>query len=458
MSSLHGPMDEPSGRPGRDGAVLRVLIAEEDPTLRDLLVTSLARSGFAISAPAVAAQCVGALGDQDFDIVILDLRTERAAAVDALRTLRRRGDDLEIIVVTGQDSSSPDGVAEIEAAFWIAKPFPLRALIELVSLAARHRRVFRDNLALRRAAAQQESSAAIHGDSEAIASVRALLGKAGRSRSHTLIQGEHGTGKALAARILHRAGDGGDLPFLAVDCGLPGERLEAELFGLEHDARSGGRPRHGLLELAHRGTLFLEEVAELSLATQNKLLRAVDRGEIQRVGGERGLRVDARVVAATSVDLGRAVAQGQFRADLYYRLGAVVVTMPPLRERVEDIPVLAEHFVRALGHRPIKLSSEALALLGRYRWPGNVRELRNVIERMSVLAPSDEITAADVSAHLPDPPANAEDMLLPLDEVERRHILRVLHRTGFNRARTAKILGVDPKTLYNKLKGYGASE
>jgi DNA-binding NtrC family response regulator len=230
------------------------------------------------------------------------------------------------------------------------------------------------------------------------------------------------------------------------------------LFGHEKGAFTGAATRrHGLLELAHEGTLFLDEVAEMSPAMQAKLLRSLDRGEIRRLGGDRTLHVDVRVIAATNKDLSRAIATGEFRHDLYYRLGVVVIEVPPLRERVEDIPLLVEYFAhRAAGpdQRPIKVSAEAMTLLTRYHWPGNVRELRNIMERLTVLSSGEEISPADVALHLGAASADADVGLPSLQEIERRHIIKVLQQTGGNRARAAKILGIDPKTLYNKLKSY----
>jgi DNA-binding NtrC family response regulator len=437
-----------------DGAALRLLIAEEDPALRDLLAATLARLGFVIAAPAGVAPSLAALAEQEFDIVILDVGAPRGPALDTLQRLRDLGDDAEIIVVMGRADEAVDSVAgPLDGAYCITRPFPLGALVELVKHAARHRRLRRESRVLRRAVTRREPGALILGQSDVIAGVRALVERAARSRSHVLIQGESGSGKALAARAIHEGGPRGDLPFLAVDCRMATERLEPELFGREGGAESKVRC-HGLLELAHEGTLFLEEAGALSPATQAKLLRAIDRGEIRRVGGKRTIHVDVRIVAAASQDLGPAVARDEFRADLYYRLGAMGVRMPPLRDRVEDIPLLVEHLARGVGQRPSKLSSEALAVLGRYPWPGNVRELRAVVERLGMLTSSEEVTPAEVALHLPDASAEGDDVLLSLDELERRHILRVLHRTGLNRARAAKILGVDPKTLYNKLKSY----
>ena len=290
--------------------------------------------------------------------------------------------------------------------------------------------------------------------------LRGLLDRASQSASNVLILGESGSGKELAARSIHRGSARRDLPFLALNCAaLPDDLLESELFGHERGAFTGATARrHGLLELAHMGTLFLDEVGEMSVAMQAKLLRALDCGEIRRLGGDRTLYVDVRIIAATNRDLAKAVSNNEFRHDLYYRLGVIVIEMSPLRERVEDIPLLVEHFTQQVappGRAPIKVTAEALGLLTRYHWPGNVRELRNVVERLSVLSEDGEVTAAEVALYLPAVSMDDIDTsLIALDDVERRHVLKVLQHCAGNRARAAKILGVDPKTLYNKLKSY----
>jgi two-component system, NtrC family, response regulator AtoC len=289
--------------------------------------------------------------------------------------------------------------------------------------------------------------------------LRDLLTRAGHSHSHVLIQGESGSGKELAARYVHRVSDRRDQPFLAINCAaLQDELLESELFGHEKGAFTGAAgQRQGLLELAHHGTLFLDEVAEMSQAMQAKLLRTLDSGEIRRLGGNRTLHVDVRIVAATNKRLDQAVAGGEFRHDLYFRLGVVVIEVPPLRERVEDIPMLIRYFAQRLAQprgRAIRFAPEAIKVLTSHGWAGNVRELRNMIERLAVMAAGEEITAEEVAFHLPSPAPDAEGALPPLEEVERRHILKVLKHVGGNRTQAAKVLGVDPKTLYNKLKAY----
>jgi DNA-binding NtrC family response regulator len=443
--------------------VVRLLVVEDDPALRETVIAGLGRAGVVVESVADGDAALAILSREEFDIVLLDLRIPRKNGIQVLQAMRAEGHDAEVIIVTGHaEVETAIEALKLKAFDYLLKPFRFAELIQVVHRAAEHRRLRRENRLLRRAVSQHELEPVMQGQSRAMDRLRDVLQRAGQSQSHVLILGESGSGKELAARSIHAASSRRDLPFLALNCAaLPDELLESELFGHEKGAFTGAAARrHGLLELAHEGTLFLDEVAEMSGAMQAKLLRTLDRGEIRRLGGDRTLHVDVRVIAATNKDLARAVAANEFRHDLYYRLSVVVIEVPPLRERVEDIPLLVEFFANqtaAPGQRPIKITAEAMAMLRRYPWPGNVRELRNVIERLSVLASGEEVTAGDVALHLSPTSPEIENTLPPLDEIERRHILKVLQHTGGNRARAAKILDVDPKTLYNKLKSYNVS-
>jgi len=443
---------------------LRLLVVEDEQELRDIVLQGLSRRGFAVAAAADGDAALAMLADQEFDVVLLDLRMPGRDGISVLRQLRADGHDAEVIVVTGHaDVDTAIEALKLHAFDYVSKPFQFAELLEVVNRAAEHRRLRLENRTLRRAVSQQHADPLLYGASRAMDRLRGLLERASQSGSNVLILGESGSGKELAARAIHRSSARRDLPFLAINCAaLPDDLLESELFGHERGAFTGatGR-RHGLLELAHEGTLFLDEVGEMSVAMQAKLLRALDRGEIRRLGGDRILHVDVRIIAATNKDLARAAGAGAFRHDLYYRLGVIVIEVPPLRERVEDIPLLVEHFAQQVappGRAPIKVTAEAMALLTRYPWPGNVRELRNVVERISVLASGAEVGAAEVALHLPvSAPEDLDLGLLSLEEIERRHILKVLQRCSGNRTRAARILGIDPKTLYNKLKAYHVS-
>ena len=443
---------------------LRLLVVEDEPELRDILVQGLARRGYSVTAAADGENAVATLADQEFDVILLDLRIPGRDGIQVLQQIRADGLDAEVIIVTGHaDIETAIEALKLQAFDYLLKPFPMAELLQAVNRAAEHRRLRLENRSLRRAVSQQQAEPLLCGQSRALDRLRSLLDRASQSSSNVLILGESGSGKELAARTIHRASARRDLPFLALNCAaLPDDLLESELFGHERGAFTGatGR-RHGLLELAHEGTLFLDEVGEMSVAMQAKLLRALDRGEIRRLGGDRTLHVDVRIIAATNKDLAKAATNGTFRLDLYYRLAVVSIEVPPLRERVEDIPLLVVHFAEQVapqGRAPIKVTSEAMHLLSRYPWPGNVRELRNVVERLSVLSTDGEVTASEVALYLPAVAPGEDGGLLSLEELERRHILKVLQRCSGNRARAAKVLGIDPKTLYNKLKTYHISE
>jgi DNA-binding NtrC family response regulator len=376
-----------------------LLVVEDDRDLRDTLVAALGRLGYlAVAVPDGEAALV-ALAQEEFDLVLLDLRLPRKSGIEVLHAMRAEGQDGEIIIVTGHaDVETAIEALKLKAFDYILKPFRFAELTQVVGRAAEHRRLRRENQVLRRAVSQRDLAPVMLGHSRTMDRLRDLLQRAGQSGSHVLIQGESGSGKELAARAVHGASARRDLPFLAINCAaLPDELLESELFGHERGAFTGAAARrHGLLELAHDGTLFLDEVAEMS----------------------------------------------------------------PLRERAEDISLLVECFAAQIaghGQRPLKFTAEAMQVLTRCPGPGNVRELRNVVERLAVMASGGEVTAADVALHLPFTSPEIEGTLPSLDEVERRHILKVLQHTGGNRARAAKILDVDPKTLYNKLKTYSPS-
>jgi DNA-binding NtrC family response regulator len=440
---------------------LRLLVVEDEPQLRDAMVQGLARQGFSLLGAGDGDEALGALARQEFDVVLLDLNMPGRNGIQVLQAMRADGHDAEVIIVTGHpDVDNAIDAVKLHAFDYLTKPFQFTELLRAVERAAEHRRLRRENRTLRHAVARQEGAPLLHGKSRVMERLRDVLERAGQSESNVLVLGESGTGKELCARFIHRTSARRHLPFLALNCAaLPEELLESELFGHERGSFTGAAARrHGLLELAHQGTLFLDEVGEMSPAMQAKLLRALDRGEIRRVGGDRIFQVDVRIIAATNRDLVQAAASGAFRHDLYYRLGVVVIEVPPLRDRADDIPLLVQHFAEQVapsGRPPIEVTAEAMALLERYAWPGNVRELRNIVERLSVLSPDGTMSAAQVALYLPvATPEGPDGGLLSLDEMVRRHILKVLQRLGGNRTRAARVLGVDPKTLYNKLKAY----
>ena len=289
-----------------------------------------------------------------------------------------------------------------------------------------------------------------------------LVERVARSDSPVLLSGESGTGKELVARMLHRGSARADGPWMDLNgAAISADRMESELFGHEKGAFAGAGDRKlGLLEMASGGTFFLDQVGALDPRAQGKLLRALEQGMFYRVGGTQKIRSDFRIIAATNQDLAAQVGDGAFRADLYYRINTVSITLPPLRERASDIPLLARHFLqRSTNGVPRTLSVEALDALLAYPWPGNVRELRNVIDRAALVAPGGEIRAIDLAlgTGMPVSSRAAADALTSLEEMERRHIDVVLKQVNWHQGRAADVLGISPKTLYRKIREYGIS-
>jgi DNA-binding NtrC family response regulator len=445
---------------GTQAGRLQILVAEDDAGVREVLAREFSRLGYEVQVAADGVEAEDALRQGDIDVVLLDLRLPRRSGIEVLERVRAEGHEVEVVILTGfADTETAIHAVRLRAHDYLTKPVRLEEVADAVSRAVERRRLHREGKPLRGALTELAPEPSLVGESRALTSFKALLDRAALSDSNVLILGESGSGKELAVRSIHRQSRRRDMPFLAVNCGaLPDDLLESELFGHEKGAYTGAAvQKHGLLELAHHGTLFLDEVVEMSPAMQVKLLRALDLGEIRRLGSGRTIRVDVRVLAATNKDLATELRAGRFRNDLYYRLAVIALLAPPLRERAEDIPLLVDHFVKLLSSRgqpAVTFTADAMTELRRHPWPGNVRELKNMVERFMALSGGEEISAAEVRVHLSMETAAAESggTWPCLKEVERHYIAKVLHRTGGNRALTARILGIDPKTLYNKLR------
>jgi DNA-binding NtrC family response regulator len=436
-----------------------ILVVHPDGSARDRLVHALTALGFGAVPATTGEEAIDLIAGRRARVVLLDLDLPGMSGLETLRALRALATPPEV-VVTGPRSLDAIAEATRFGAFrCVPQPLDVPELSGIL------------RAALERAARPPGSGAPeapgaappIVGQSPAIRQVLALIRKAAPSHSPVLIQGESGTGKELVARAIHAQSPRALFPLTIVDCGaLQDTLLESELFGHERGAFTGAHAlKHGLFETAHQGAVFLDEIGEMSPVMQVKVLRALESGEFRRVGGNRLLRADIRVIAATNRDLREEVARGRFREDLYYRLAVIEVSLPPLRERPEDIPLLVEHFLgsSAFGGRPgLRLTAEAMDRLVAHPWPGNIRELRNCIERLCVLVEGDVVTAESLPPRIaatPAPEAAAPGADLPLEAVERVHILRALERHQWNRRRAAASLGVDVKTLYNKLRRYG---
>ncbi|MBS1116239.1 MAG: putative response regulator in two-component reguatory system, sigma54 dependent transcriptional [candidate division NC10 bacterium] len=442
---------------------IRVLVVDDERPIRFLMEKELPRAGCLVTCAENGEDALERVRTQEFDVVLMDLKMPGIGGLEALRRIRESGASAEVVVLTGH----PDVTTAIEAmklgAYdYLTKPFKLAEVEIVLRRAAERRRLTQENTALRRMVAQRGQPPLVLGESRAMAAVLATVERIAASDANVLIEGESGTGKGLMAQTVHQQSRRSQGPFLAINCsGFQDQLLESELFGHEKGAFTGAVAlKQGLFEVADRGTLFLDEVAEMSPAMQAKLLQVLDSREFRRVGGTRLHRVDVRIVAATNKSMQREVEAGRFREDLYYRLNVVNILVPPLRERREDIPVLAEHFLArfqaSAGVRKT-LSPDALQSLIEYPWPGNVRELSNIIERLVILTPGGVIGSDALPANIRSPrPGVPEAPAGPasLAQMERLHIARVLRETGGKKMQAARLLAIDLKTLNKKIRDY----
>ncbi len=440
-----------------------VLVVDDEANIRSSLEGALTREGYQVETAASAAEARAKL-KESFDTLLVDVWLPDGSGLDLLREAMAQNPEAVVIVMSGH--ATIDAAVEatrLGAYDFLEKPLSLDRLLILLRNSATAATLRAENQRLSRAWAGP-----IAGRSPAIKKLLADVERAGSTTARVLVRGENGTGKELVARALHAAGPRRDQPFVAVNCAaLPDTLIESELFGHERGAFTGAtQSRKGLFELAHRGTLFLDEVGDLSAHAQTKLLRVLQEGELNHVGGNRTILVDVRVIAATNQDLEELARAGRFREDLYFRLNVIPITVPPLRERPEDIPLLVERFTTQIatdaGVKPRPFTAEALDALGRYSYPGNVRELRNVVERLLIMAPGARIGAETVRAILPmaaataagDGVANGRLADLVRD-FEKRAIDAALDAEGGNMTRAAARLGLERSHLYKKMKKLG---
>lgn len=444
-----------------------VLIVDDDRENRELLAESLQGADFRVDVAASGEEAV-ARGGEPYETVITDLRMTPLSGLDVLDAFRKMAPETPVILLTGFGSVEAAIQAMKRGAFdYITKPVNLEELIVVVGRAVEHCRLVRENRHLKTSLSQHLRTASMIGQSRNIVEVFKLVGKVAPSRTAVLIQGESGTGKELIARAIHENSPRALKPFVAVNCSaMPDSLLESELFGHAKGSFAGAQSlRRGLIEEARGGTFFLDEVGDLSPAAQAKLLRALQEGEIRRVGSNETIPVDLRVVAASRRHLPQAVKAGQFREDLLYRLNTVTITLPPLRERPEDIPLLAEFVLSRYGGdkdvRVTSLSPAAMQALLKYPWPGNVRELEHVIERAVALATHSVLSVDDLSPEIREKPVHhgesSPDLPGTLSQIQRERVLAVLASTRGNKERTARLLGISRRTLYRFLERYGQS-
>ncbi|MCY2959196.1 MAG: sigma-54 dependent transcriptional regulator [Planctomycetota bacterium] len=440
----------------------RILFVEDDESLRKVLTRELTDAGFDVKSFASAEGVVDAVRQQAPDAMLLDLRLPGVDGLELLARVRAIDESCQVVVFTGH-GAVPEAVEAMRrgAHDFLTKPVRLEVLEQTLRRAVEKRSLLEDNARLRRVLEPSAGAGGLIGDGAAMKRLRHEIERVAASGSAVLIQGENGTGKELVARSLHAQSPRSKEPFVVINCGaVPSTLVESELFGHEKGAFTGAdRRRIGLFEAAHQGTLFLDEIGELPKAVQPTLLRALQFGEIRPVGSDRTRRVDVRVIAATNRKLTEMVAKGEFREDLYYRVATLVIEVPPLRERRDDVRALANLFLARCGARTgrrFEIEDTALRGLEQYDWPGNVRELENAAERMCVMADGERITAELVERYvLRKDVASADLPTLELDALEKRAVIAALARYRGDKKAAALALGIALKTLYNKLDRFG---
>jgi DNA-binding NtrC family response regulator len=446
-----------------------ILFVDDEPTVRQNYELLLTHSDYEVKLCSTVDEALSELAQSSFDLIITDMRMGQKSGLDLLRSARTLAPETSVIVLTGHaEVQNAIEAMKLGAQDYITKDTDYKEILLIVQKAL-DTKLLKDEVGRLRKRLQSDFSAdKIIGTSKLIAHILATVKRVAATDSRVLITGESGTGKELIAETIHTNGPRRDYPFIAINCGaIPKDLQESELFGHVRGAFTGAdRDRKGLLESAHRGTVFLDEIGDMSLETQVKLLRLLESGEFYPVGSSTARKVDIRVIAATNKDLEAAIANGLFREDLFYRLKVVVIHLPPLRERKEDIPLLAIYLLTQLNlktHTNIcGLSPEAEEVLMEYDWPGNVRELKNVLERALIFTDTDQIDVEALPEELFRKPSRgktqrgaSESSTRSLDDVEKAHILETLRRLGGNKLLTAQQLDIATTTLYRKLKQYG---
>jgi DNA-binding NtrC family response regulator len=444
-----------------------ILVIDDEMGILDTIRILLKNEGFTPYTALGGKKGLEQIAALKPDLILTDVRMPDVTGLDILASVRAHDPEAVVILMTAQASlQSAIGAVNNGAFYYIQKPFKNEELVAIVRRAAQHRNLRRENRTLKREARQKDSSAKPVGSSKPWRDVLHVAESVAGTDSTVLLQGESGTGKEVIARYIHDLSPRVAKPFLSINCGaLPESLLESELFGHVKGSFTGAsRDKDGLFSAAGDGTFFLDEIGETTPATQVKLLRVLQQREVIPVGSTEAKPVHARVIAATNRDLEDEIKRGSFRSDLYYRLNVISIVLPPLRNRPEDIPLLAESFLKRTadlaGKGPITLEPDARDALLRYSWPGNVRELENALERAAILAKDQSIGASALPERVteakPDPLVSDVTQVNPtLDTIERAYILWVLENEGGSKPRTAEVLGIDASTLYRKLSRYG---
>jgi two-component system nitrogen regulation response regulator NtrX len=443
-----------------------ILVVDDEPGVRSSLSGVLRDEGFDVETAASGEECLDRAARAPYDVIVLDVWLPGVDGLITLQRLRERRIDAQVVMISGHGNiESAVRAIKMGAFDFVEKPLSLEKTVLVVRNALRQRDLEVENRALR---ARVDRQHVMVGESFAMRQLRDQVEMAAPTNGRVLIYGENGTGKELVARTVHQSSRRRNGPFVEVNCAaIPEELIESELFGHQKGAFTGAViDKPGRFEQANGGTIFLDEIADMSLKTQAKVLRVLQEQVMERVGGTQRIKVDVRVLAATNKDLPAEIRAGRFREDLFFRLNVIPIFVPPLRDRQDDIPLLAEHFMVLMaaenGRRPKRLAPEAVGRLQQYGWPGNVRELRNVIERLMIMVPGDTITAQDLAflGHddLRDRAISVEPSLVlseARERFERDYILQALAAQHGNISRTAEVLGVERSNLYKKMKAFG---
>jgi two-component system nitrogen regulation response regulator NtrX len=437
-----------------------VLIIDDEEGIRESLSGIFEDEGYAVLTASSGEEALKTLRDQSADLIMLDVWLPGMDGVQTLKEIRNMKPDLPVIMISGHGNIELAVKATKTGAYdFLEKPLSLERVILAAKRALERRNLEMENKALKRDLIREWR---LIGDSGKMKQLKEQIEMAAKSNSRVLILGESGSGKELVAHILHQKSNRTEKPFIEMNCAaIPQELIESELFGHEKGSFTGAFERKkGKFELADEGTLFLDEVGDMSLSTQSKVLRVIETQEFQRVGGSRNIKVDVRIISATNKDLIEEVKKGAFREDLLYRLNVIPITISPLRERKEDIPALVEHFLEYFateyGQRPKKISPDAIKILEAYDWPGNIRELRNVIERLVIMTSSNTITAKNIVVG-----GSARSDYFALNTLkearesfEKDFITKKLEENSWNISKTAEVLDVERSNLHRKIKSY----
>jgi DNA-binding NtrC family response regulator len=439
-----------------------LLLVDDEESFRKLVGKELARAGYVVETAGNLEEARRQIAQKSFHLIVLDVRMPDGSGLDLLKEIREIAPTTEVVMLTAYGTVQEAIRAMKDGAYdFLTKPCKLGELEAVLEKAIEKQSLERGNVALQREVDRLQPSERFVGLTAAVRELLRMVARVAETDSTVLIRGESGAGKELVARAVHRQSRRATQPFVVVDCASLHENLlQSELFGHEKGAYTGAiRLKHGLFEVADRGTIFLDEIAEVTPPLQVKLLRVLETGTFRRVGGTVDIKVDVRIIAATNRSLETMMKEGQFREDLYYRLNVFSVHIPPLRERRDDIPPLVEHFIRnssIVPKRSITVSPDAMEVLQRYTWPGNVRELENVVERALILCDGGVVEPEHLPMGVRLTPSfesgGDDNELLELEEVERRYIKRVLEMCKGHRHRAAAILGISERNLYRKLK------